>query len=146
MKVIVSNNIRVQGPDEKVKSYAEERLVIPNPDYERNKRLGYSNYKTPMYLVFYEIDGNDLILPFGCLTDLFRMYPLEMFENRIVFGEGVTYKSKIDLFDYQEEMCQKAIEGKNGILVMPAGSRKNTNSPGDGCKAWSEDALDNAYD
>ena len=124
MKIIVSNNIRIQEPDELIKKYAEETLVIPNPDYLRNERLGYSNYKTSRFLVFYEINGNELILPFGCLTDLFTMYPLEIFENRIVLGKHVTYKSNIELFDYQEKVCEKALLRKNGIIVMPAGSGK----------------------
>lgn len=124
MKIIVSNKIRIQEPDEKIKDYVEKELVMQNPDYLRNERLGYSNYKTPRYLVFYEINGNELILPFGCLTDLFSMYPLKMFENRIVLGECIAYKSKIKLFDYQEEVCKKALERKNGVIVMPAGSGK----------------------
>lgn len=124
MKIIVSNNIKVEEPDEKIKDYAEKELVIQNPDYLRNERLGYSNYNTPRYLVFYEINGNELILPFGCLSDLFQMYPIELFENRIVLGEHVTYKSNIKLFDYQDNVCQKAYLRKNGIIVMPAGSGK----------------------
>lgn len=124
MKIIVSNNIRIQEPDELIKKYAEETLAIPNPDYLRNERLGYSNYKTSRFLVFYEINGNELILPFGCLTDLFAMYPLETFENRIVLGKHVTYKSNIKLFDYQKKVCEKALLRKNGIIVMPAGSGK----------------------
>ena len=102
MKIIVSNAIRIVNPDKQIKDYAEANLVIVNPDYVRNERLGYSNYRTPKHLVFYEVNGDELILPFGCLTDLFRMYPLGCFENRIVFGEHVTYKSKISLFEYQE--------------------------------------------
>lgn len=124
MKIIVSNNIRVQEPDEKIKDYAEKELVMVNPDYLRNEQLGYSNYKTPRYLVFYEINGNELILPFGTLTDLFKMYPAKLFENRIVLGEKEKYKSNIKLFDYQEKVCNKALERKNGIIVMPAGSGK----------------------
>lgn len=124
MKIIVSNNIRIENPDEKIKDYVEDNLVMINPDYIRNARLGYSNYKTHKYLVFYEINGNELILPFGCLTDLFAMYPLEIFENRIVLGRNVTYKSNMELFDYQEKVCQKAVLRKNGIIVMPAGSGK----------------------
>lgn len=124
MKIIVSNNIRIQDPDRRIEDYAEENLVMKNPDYFRNQRLGYSNYKTPQYLVFYEINGNELILPFGCLTDLFTMYPLEVFENRIVLGKNLTYKSNIKLFDYQEKVCKKAILRKNGVIVMPAGSGK----------------------
>lgn len=122
MKIIVANNIRIQEPDIKIKDYAEKKLVMINPDYLRNERLGYSNYKTNKYLSFYEINGNELILPFGCLTDLFAMYPLEIFENRIFLGKHVTYKSNIELFDYQEEVCKKALLRKNGIIVMPAGS------------------------
>ena len=56
MKIIVANNIRIKEPDEKIKDYAEENLIIKNPDYIRNERLGYSNYKTPLYLIFYEIN------------------------------------------------------------------------------------------
>jgi len=124
MKIIVSNNIRIQEPDEKIKNYAEEKLVIKNPDYIRNERLGYSNWKTPRNLTFYEINGKEIIMPFGCITDLFEMYPIEKFENRIIQGEQITYKSKIKLFEYQEKVCEKAKIKKNGIIVMPAGSGK----------------------
>lgn len=124
MNIIVSNTIRVIEPNEAIINYAEENLVIENPDYIRNERLGYSNYRTPRYLVFYEINGNELILPFGCLADLFKRFPFAIFENRIVLGKHITYKSNIKLFDYQERMCEKAINAKNGVLVMPAGSGK----------------------
>ena len=124
MKIIVSNNIRIKEPDTKVKDYVEKELVIENPEYLRNERLGYSNYKTPRNLVFYEINGDELILPFGCLTDLFQMYPIELFENRIVLGKQIKYKSNIKLFDYQDKVCEKAYIRKNGIIVMPAGSGK----------------------
>lgn len=124
MKIIVSNNIRIIEPDEQIKDYAEKKLVMLNPEYLRNERLGYSNYKTSMHLVFYEINGDELILPFGCLTDLFAMYPLKLFENRIVLGKHVTYKSNIKLFDYQERVMKTAVLRKNGIIVMPAGSGK----------------------
>ena len=124
MKIIVSNNIRIKEPDTKVKDYVEKELVIENPEYLRNERLGYSNYKTPRNLVFYEINGDELILPFGCLTDLFQMYPIDLFENRIVLGKQIKYKSNIKLFDYQDKVCEKAYIRKNGIIVMPAGSGK----------------------
>lgn len=84
MKIIVSNNIRILNPDKKIQDYAETNLVMQNPDYIRNERLGYSNYKTPRFLVFYEINGNELILPFGCLTDLFKMYSQDMFVKLII--------------------------------------------------------------
>lgn len=124
MRIIVSNNIKIQEPDERIKNYAETNLVMQNPDYIRNERLGYSNYKTPRNLVFYEINGNELILPFGCLSDLFSMYQLNLFENRIILGKYINYNSQIKLFDYQEKVCKQAVLKKNGIIVMPAGSGK----------------------
>ena len=114
MKIIVANNIRIIEPDERIKEYAENNLVIQNPDYIKNERLNYSNWKTPRYLVYYEINGDELILPFGVLTDLFKMYDLYKFENKISYGEKIEYKSKINLFDYQEKVVEKAIQKKNG--------------------------------
>lgn len=128
MKIIVSNNIRVIDPDESIKTYAEEQLVIPNPDYIKNQRLGYSNYSTPRNLVYYEINGNELILPFGCLRDLFLMYPSKIFENRIILRDRLSYNSNIKLFDYQEEACQAGLKKKNGIIVMPARKWQDTDS------------------
>lgn len=124
MEIIVGNNIRIINPDEKIKEYAETNLVIKNPQYEQLQRLGKWTGNTSKYLAWYEIDGKDLILPFGILLDLFKMYPLNIFKNKIVLGNHVTYKSNIKLFDYQEKVVTKAINAKNGIIVMPAGSGK----------------------
>lgn len=124
MKIIVSNNIRVQEPDETIKDYAESHLVIKNPEFERLQRLGKWSGNTPRFLVWYVINGNELILPFGCLKDLFKMYPPEVFENRIIAGEKIKYKSNIKLYDYQEKACQAVINAKNGVMILPAGSGK----------------------
>ena len=124
IKIIVANNIRVINPDEKVKDYAETHLVIKNPQYEQLQRLGKWTGNIPRFLVWYVINGNELILPFGCLKDLFKMYPMEVFENRIITGEKIEYKSNIKLYDYQERVCQAVINSKNGIMILPAGSGK----------------------
>lgn len=124
MKIIVANNIRVINPDEKIKDYVETNLVIKNPQYEQLKRLGKWTGNTPMHLVWYVINGNELILPFGCLKDLFNMYPKEVFENHIILGEKLKYQSNIELYNYQEKACQAVVNAKNGIMVLPAGSGK----------------------
>lgn len=103
------------NPTDEMKNYIEENLVIPNPDYIRNERLGYSNWKTPRFLVWYEIDGNDIIVPFGFLDWLWNVdRDIKNYDNRIVLGERLQYKSKIKLFDYQERVVEKAIQKKNG--------------------------------
>ena len=125
MKYIINNKIRIVNPTNEMKNYVEENLVIKNPEYIRNERLGYSNWKTPRFLVWYEIDGNDLIVPFGFLDWLWDFdRDIQHYENRIIVGERLKYKSKIKLFDYQEKVKEKAYQKKNGIIVMPAGSGK----------------------
>lgn len=124
IKIIVANNIRVINPDEKIKNYVETNLVIKNPQFEQLQRLGKWTGNISKFLVWYVINGNELILPFGCLKDLFKIYPQEVFENRIVLGEQLKYISNIKLYDYQEKACQAVINAKNGIMVLPAGSGK----------------------
>ncbi len=135
MKIIVSNNIRIVEPDEKIKDYAETNLVIKNPQYEQLQRLGKWTGNTPKYLAWYEIDGKDLILPFGCLQDLFKMYSVEIFENRIIVDKKLTYKSNIKLFDYQEEVVNKAINKKNGRHNNASRFWQDTDSTRTYCKA-----------
>lgn len=135
MEIIVGNNIRIINPDEKIKDYAETNLVIKNPQYEQLQRLGKWTGNTPKYLAWYEIDGKDLILPFGILLDLFKMYPLNIFKNKIVLGNHVTYKSNIKLFDYQEEVVKNAINKKNGRHNNASRFWQDTDSLRTYCKA-----------
>lgn len=115
MKYIISNNIRIQNPTDEMKDYVEENLVIENPQYNQLKRLGKWTGNVSRYLVWYEIDGNDLIVPFGFIDMLWKIdRDIEHYENRIKLGKRLTYKSKIKLFDYQEEVVKKAINKKNG--------------------------------
>lgn len=115
MKYIINNVIRIVNPTDEMKDYVEKNLVIKNPKYEQNERLGYSNWKTPRFLVWYQIDGGDIIVPFGFLDWLWDFdRNIENYENRIVLGERLQYKSNIKLFDYQEKVVEKALHKKNG--------------------------------
>lgn len=115
MKYIISNNIRIQNPTDEMKDYVEENLVIENPQYNQLKRLGKWTGNVSRHLVWYEIDGNDLIVPFGFIDMLWKIdRDIGNYENRIKLGKRLTYKSKIKLFDYQEEVVKKAINKKNG--------------------------------
>lgn len=79
------------------------------------------------------------------MRDLFVLYPSNMFENRIILGEKLKYKSNISLFEYQEEVCKKALVKKNGIIVMPARFRKNTNSIRNYFKTRFKNIMDNTH-
>lgn len=100
-------------------------LEIPNPQYEQNKRLGFPVYNLPRKLRWFEERENDLILPFGCLNKIWELHPYkEDYDFKIKQSNKIKYKSKIELYDYQEQAKNEAIKAKNGIIVMPAGSGK----------------------
>lgn len=136
MKYIISNNIRIQNPTEEMKDYVEENLVIENPQYNQLKRLGKWTGNISRYLVWYEIDGNDLIVPFGFIDMLWKVdRDIEHYENRINLGKRLTYKSKIKLFDYQEEVVKNAINKKNGRHNNASRFWQDTDSTRTYCKA-----------
>lgn len=129
MKIIIDNILQILNPTDEIKKYCKEELEIDNPQFLQNQRLGFSTYKIPRKLCWYEKRGSDIIVPFGCLKKIYALHPhKEDYEIIIPKAKKVIYKSNIELFDYQKEAKDKAIKAKNGVIVMPARSRKDTNS------------------
>ena len=127
MKIIVDNVIRIVDGTKSsaIMKYCVSELQIKNPEYLQNQRLGFSVYKIPRTLSWYEIRGNDVIVPFGCLKKIYSIYPHPTdYIIECSITKPVDYKSNIKLYDYQEEAKNKAFKTKNGVIVMPAGSGK----------------------
>lgn len=127
MKIIVDNTLRIiNGVKSKTLiQYCKDNLTIKNPEYSQNERLGFSVYGIPRTLYWYEKRGNDLILPFGCLKDIYSLYPhKELYTLMYNKPTPLIYKSNIKLYDYQERAKNNALRAKNGVIVMPAGSGK----------------------
>lgn len=125
MKIIIDNSIRINNPNKNILKYCKENLEIDNPQFAQNERLGFPTYNIPRRLYWYEKRGKDLIIPFGCLKDIYKLYPIK--EDYIIKLQNLTniyYKSNIKLFDYQEKAKNEALKSKNGVIVMPAGSGK----------------------
>lgn len=125
MKIIIDNSIRINNPNKNILKYCKENLEIDNPQFAQNGRLGFPNYNIPRRLYWYEKRGKDLIIPFGCLKYIYKLYPIK--EDYIIKLQNLTniyYKSNIKLFDYQEKAKNEALKSKNGVIVMPAGSGK----------------------
>lgn len=127
MKIIVDNTIRIINgiKNDAIMNYCISELQIKNPEYLQNQRLGFSVYKIPKTLSWYEIRGNDVVVPFGCLKKIYSLYP---YVNDYIIEcnktNKINYKSNIELYDYQKEAKDKAYKAKNGVIVMPAGSGK----------------------
>lgn len=125
MEVIVDNILRIHNPTKEILNYCKKELEINNPQFIQNERLGFSTYRIPRKLCWYEKRGNDLIVPFGCLKKIYSLYPYaEDYKLLIPEAKKVKYKSNIKLYDYQEEAKNKALKAKNGVIVMAAGSGK----------------------
>jgi superfamily II DNA or RNA helicase len=126
MQIDVSNKIRVKdGKSGALMRWCKENLVVDNPDFYKKQQMGKWTGNTPQTICLYETLGNDVILPFGCLKDLWRMFERSVTWN-VKFGDlrRFNYDSHINLYEYQESAVKRALEAKNGILVMPCGAGK----------------------
>lgn len=125
MRVTVGNVLTVSEPSQELVMWCKRNLVISNPDYAKKARMGFWLGNTPRTLSLFEVDGNDLILPFGVLKTI----PGEIWDNAefsTAFAEPevIDFAADVPLYDYQEEAVEEMIAAKYGILQSPAGSGK----------------------
>lgn len=125
MKFILTNELIVENPSEEIETYVKENLILNNPQYELNERMGFYNGRTSKKVHFYRREGNNLVLPFGCVDDLCGT----IVENDYItdFADVPTAhenKNEFELFEYQTEAVDKMKRAKNGILISPTGSGK----------------------
>lgn len=125
MKIKIANHLMISDPTTPIKAYCEKNLVLDNPDYYKLERMGKWTGNTPKHLFLYEVCGEYLLIPFGCLKDIWNIHP-EMADYSFEIGSirHIEYKSNIKLYPYQEKAVTGALKAKNGVLVMPCGSGK----------------------
>lgn len=124
MKLIINNQIVIENPSADVKDYCRNNLIIDNPDYLLAERMGryLGNIEREIYL--YSMNGDSYILPFGCLTDVWKLSKGCEYENKIHTFIGNNLVGNINLYDYQQNALNRLILGKNGVLEAPCGSGK----------------------
>ena len=71
VKISVTNHIEVKGLSNKIIRQIRETLIIDNPKYIENGKMGYSNWQTPRRLRF--IDDKTTLIPKGFLSRLKNM-------------------------------------------------------------------------
>ena len=125
MKVLVDNQIRIKKPNQDLKDWCGKNLVVENPEYVKMCRMNLWTGKTPKQLRLYEKDGEDLILPYGCLdTVIENMDRRDSIELTMPQPKMVWYGTDVPLYDYQQEAVAEALAAQYGILQAPAGSGK----------------------
>lgn len=125
MEIIVNEKIIVKNPTQTIERWCRDFLTLDNPDYYKREKMGKSTWNIPRTIVLYERIGNELWLPFGCLQKIWGMC-VRGVQWRLEISPitPLKYQSGINLYDYQNDAVNAAIQRKNGVLVMPCGSGK----------------------
>ena len=125
MRITLGSQITIEEPTPDILAWCKKTLVIANPEYTKKMRMGFWVGNTPQTLSLYEKDGDKILLPYGCLYDIFWLAPKN---TDLILDQGaisrVDFDANIPLYDYQEEAVEKMFEHHVGILQSPAGSGK----------------------
>lgn len=124
MGVTISNNITITDPSAEIVNWCKENLIIANPEYSRKARMGFWLGKTPKTICLYEIHGNELVIPFGCLRQIAPLLIGHHLSCDFKTHPAVDYGDPIPLYPYQENAVNELKKGLYGILQSPAGSGK----------------------
>ena len=120
----VGNKIICEDANEDVIRWCKQNLVLDNPEFIKKERMGLWTGRTPREIVLYEKNGKNLMIPFGCVSELRREFSEYPFYTSICPPERFNYRSAINTYNYQEKAVKSFLEAKNGVIVAPCGSGK----------------------
>lgn len=124
MRVTVSSVLRINDPTVPVSQWIKKNLVLANPDYIKKQRMGFWTGNTPKAMYLFFIDGDDIVLPYGCLRHILELAPDAEVLPQFVDSKPVDYHCTVPLYDYQQTAMEAMKNGYYGILQSPAGSGK----------------------
>ena len=79
---------------------------------------------TPEWLYLYEIHGDQLVLPYGVLRNVWSMLNPDDIQAKFVTPEKIDYQCEVPLYDYQQKAVEEVYWKQYGILQSAAGSGK----------------------
>lgn len=124
MYTVINEAITITEPTKEVMDWARKNLTFENPEYEKKKRMGFWVGKTQKELRLYEIIGNSIRVPYGCLRSLLPLIHKGDIDASIPLTEEIDYHSTISLYDYQEKAKNALIDNYYGILQAKPGAGK----------------------
>lgn len=127
MKIKIDSEITISGPNKDILDYCKKELTMPNPDIQKKKAMGFWTGNLPKEIKMYSKNGSNIIIPIGCIDDIWKMYPYQS-EYYINFGNHQKLQfpeNKITPYPYQEKAIQAMIKAKRGILNARCGSGKS---------------------
>lgn len=123
MFIEIGSRLKILDPSPELIKWCKENLEMTNPEYQQKARMHLWLGNTPRTLYLYEVNGNSLILPFGCLRAILPLLEGDM-KKQFKEPKKVDYGGKVPLYDYQEEAVAAMLINHYGILQSPAGSGK----------------------
>ena len=123
MFTAIGSQLRITNPSDELIRWCKGNLELMNPDYQKKQRMGFWTGKTPVKLYLYEIDGNTIVIPFGCLRSVMPYLSNDAVKTFAPIRK-VDFGGQVPLYDYQLEAVVKMHDNHYGILQSPAGSGK----------------------
>lgn len=123
MLIEVGSYLKITDPSPELMNWCKQNLVLINPDYQKKVRMHLWVGDTPKQLLLYSTNGNDLIIPFGCLRPILPLLEGDV-EKLFKPKQTVEFGGRVPLYDYQEEAVAAMLINHYGILQSPAGSGK----------------------
>lgn len=124
MEISVGNVISIRDWSRDIEEYCRANLLIDNPEYAKKQRMGFWVGKTPKQLRLYQINGDKLIIPFGCLQSVRKFFNGCPIKSEFKAIRELNLENRVSLYDYQEKALDALILNNMGILQAPAGSGK----------------------
>lgn len=127
MFIEIGSRLKILDPSPELIKWCKENLEMTNPEYQQKARMHLWLGNTPRTLYLYEVNGNSLILPFGCLRAILPLLEGDM-KKQFKEPKKVDYGGKVPLYDYQEEAV--------------AATSKTMKDPGYDMAKMQEDGID----
>ena len=126
--MFVSNKITITPEDKyylDIREYCRKNLILDNPEYIKKVRMGFWVGNTPSNLHHFEINGNDIIVPFG-LIDVFKANGwVDKWETDIPELPSYNWDYDLHLYNYQQDCVDAMVKAKHGVYLSAAGSGKS---------------------
>lgn len=130
LSIILNSHVQLQKSSltPLLVSFLREQLNFFNTEYLVKKRIGVSTYQTEKYFKLISETTEFVHLPRGFVEQLTNFcqeneIPYTVVDERRLKTPS-TFKSKINLYDYQKQVLEEIEEENFGVIVAPAGAGK----------------------
>lgn len=133
MIITVSNEIEIKNYTSKVYEWCMENLVVSNPTYEQLLKMGKEDLIRRTHvskeLKLFTRSGETLKIPFGCLYGIWPLIKNSEIHTNFNSCNDLSikyYSCPLELYDYQQEAINAALQAKSGVLCAGCGAGKTT--------------------